>query len=311
MNFSKLVKDVLRPAGRVRFLAERAKYAIDGATILDETAGNKMLRDSLEDGRPQGIAKIGAAELDALRHYVRERNDSGYCEKWGRHSLMLYRNAGVHPRDGNMFSSFAQQYLNDLGSLSIVCTWLRWGERSITKTFAPDATYLPLKAMDPFYHVNPWSENLKGKRVLVISPFGNTIKNQYKKRKTIWAANPRILPAFDLEVLTCPLSAALAAPVDTDWQAGLDRMRGEMDLIKYDAAIVGAGAWSLPLVAHAARNGKWAIHMGGSTQVLFGIRGGRWDNHPIISTYFNADWTRPNIRERPTNYRSVESGAYW
>ena len=49
-----------------------------------------------------------------------------------------------------------------------------------------------------------------------------------------------------------------------------------MDTTDYDVVLIGAGAFSLPLVAHAKRRGKVGIHMGGSLQILFGILGKRW-----------------------------------
>ena len=56
-----------------------------------------------------------------------------------------------------------------------------------------------------------------------------------------------------------------------------------MDAADYDVAIVGAGAYSLPLAAHARDTGHAAIQMSGATQLLFGIKGKRWDDHPVIS----------------------------
>jgi hypothetical protein len=85
----------------------------------------------------------------------------------------------------------------------------------------------------------------------------------------------------------------------------------QMSSIAFDCAIVGAGAWSLPLVAHAKLLGKWAIHLGGSTQILFGIKGGRWDTMPQISAFYNDAWTRPSAVETPSEIKKIENGCYW
>ena len=50
-------------------------------------------------------------------------------------------------------------------------------------------------------------------------------------------------------------------------------MKSQMDQTDYDIALIGCGAYGFPLAAHAKRMGKQAIHMGGSLQLLFGIRG--------------------------------------
>jgi len=70
---------------------------------------------------------------------------------------------------------------------------------------------------------------------------------------------------------------------------------------------LGAGAWSLPLVAHAKKLGTKGIHLGGSLQLLFGIKGGRFDSNQI----YNESWTRPLPSEVPANFKKMEQGACW
>jgi hypothetical protein len=76
-------------------------------------------------------------------------------------------------------------------------------------------------------------------------------------------------------------------------------------------ALVGCGALSLPIVTSLKSHGIVAIHTGGATQLFFGIKGGRWETHNIISTFFNEYWVRPLEEERPLNYHLVERGCYW
>lgn len=54
--------------------------------------------------------------------------------------------------------------------------------------------------------------------------------------------------------------------------------------------------------------GKQAIHLGGATQLLFGIKGYRWENnYPTkIATFFNDAWTRALAEETPKNAGTVE-----
>ena len=56
---------------------------------------------------------------------------------------------------------------------------------------------------------------------------------------------------------------------------------------------------------------KQAIHMGGATQLLFGIKGGRWDTHPVISKLYNEHWVRPAASETPNSIQRVQGGCYW
>lgn len=57
--------------------------------------------------------------------------------------------------------------------------------------------------------------------------------------------------------------------------------------------------------------GHVAIQMSGATQLLFGIKGRRWDTHPQISKLYNPAWVRPAPAEQPANKQAVEGGSYW
>jgi hypothetical protein len=78
-----------------------------------------------------------------------------------------------------------------------------------------------------------------------------------------------------------------------------------------EVVILGCGAYGFPLAARLKTAGKQVIHLGGSTQILFGIKGARWDDHPVISSFYNEAWCRPDPRERPTGAERVEGACYW
>ncbi|MBD0726565.1 hypothetical protein B6A10_15435 [Flavobacterium sp. L1I52] len=45
--------------------------------------------------------------------------------------------------------------------------------------------------------------------------------------------------------------------------------------------------------------GKKSVHLGGATQILFGIIGKRWELEYDMSDFFNVHWIRPNSNEKP------------
>jgi hypothetical protein len=106
------------------------------------------------------------------------------------------------------------------------------------------------------------------------------------------------------------------------WFDALDWMKSEMDKEEYDIALIGCGAYGFPLAAHAKRTGHQAVHLGGALQLLFGIRGKRWEKDCFVSdasgrpifTYsslFNPYWVRPSLDETPQTASSVEGATYW
>ncbi len=88
-------------------------------------------------------------------------------------------------------------------------------------------------------------------------------------------------------------------------------MKERIRCIDFDIAIIGAGAYGLPLASFIKNMGKKAIHLGGATQLLFGIKGKRWDNLPYFRKLYNENWVRPLPDEIPDNFQAVESGCYW
>ena len=87
----------------------------------------------------------------------------------------------------------------------------------------------------------------------------------------------------------------------------------ECKKMEFDVAIIGCGAYGYPLAAEIKRMGKVAIHLGGATQILFGIIGNRWEkDHPEFCRKFvNDAWVRPMDKEKIQNAGSVENACYW
>ena len=120
------------------------------------------------------------------------------------------------------------------------------------------------------------------------------------------------MPEFDLFAIKAVQT--LASQNDdrfSTWFEALDYMVEQCKNIEFDVALIGCGAYGLPLAAEIKRMGKSAIHMGGALQILFGIKGKRWDNHPQISLFYNDSWIRPMEQERPQGAERVEGSCYW
>ena len=301
------LKSLVRPVTQHRRLLERAKYL--GTRILSAQEGNDYLARSIPQTAATG--KIGSSEMAALRHYWRRADSSGHCKSWGWEGKNLYRIAGVYPPEPATFSRFCRAYAEALTHFDVLAVWFNFGENAARKQLAPRATLTDLTALEPYYHERPWSQHLAAKRVLVVGPFTDTIRSQFRRRQEVWSKKPDVLPDFELLTLRSPLSAFLTTPAYPDWFTALDAMREQMASIPFDVAIVGAGAWSIPLAAHAKALGAWAIHLGGGTQLLFGIKGGRWEKRERITALYNEAWTRPSPSETPADFRKIEGGCYW
>jgi hypothetical protein len=301
-------KSMLRPVTQHRKLLERAKYL--GTKILSAKEGNDLIADLI--GKPSAIGKIGSSEIAAVRHYWKLSDSQGHCENWGWEAGRLYRNAGVYPPEPAILSRFCRIYEEALTHLDVLGVWFNFGENTAWRRFAPNVALTALRGLEPYYHERPWSSRLAGKRVLVVSPFAETIRAQYCRRQEFWRAKPDVLPEFDLLTLRTPQSAYLVPPDYPDWCVALDALREQIASLSFDVALVGAGAWSIPLVAHAKSLGAWAMHLGGATQILFGVKGKAWETlNPQVAAFFNEAWTRPSAAETPQAANEIERGRYW
>ena len=301
------LKSLVRPLTKQRRLWERMKYL--GTPILSAQQGNELIARCIE--RPAAIGKIGSGELAVLRDYLSRAYSNGDFEFASWKVRNLYRIAGVYPPEGGTVSKFCEVFGEALTHLDVLGVWFNFGENTARRRFAARSALTDFYALEPYFHDKPWSQRLSGKRVLVVSPFTETIRAQYERRQDVWRSNPLVLPPFELLTLRSPLSAFLVTPDYPDWFAALEGMRRQMGHIQFDVAIVGAGAWSLPLVSHAKSLGACGIHLGGATQILFGIKGGRWDRMPHVSRFYNETWIRPTSEETPRDVGKIEGGCYW
>jgi len=76
-------------------------------------------------------------------------------------------------------------------------------------------------------------------------------------------------------------------------------------------ALIGCGGIGMLVALELKKRGVIAIVLGGAIQVLFGIKGSRWKNHPIISKFWNDFWVNPSETEKPNGANSIEGGCYW
>ncbi len=92
-------------------------------------------------------------------------------------------------------------------------------------------------------------------------------------------------------------------------------MEGELERIDrdegFDVALIGCGAAGIPLAAKAKSMGKAGIHLGGPLQLLFGIRGRRWDERSEYQHMVNEAWCRSEESEKPLEFGKVDNGGYW
>lgn len=277
--------------------------------VLSQSEFNEEIKQKLAGNQPFMVSRFGSNEILNIVEYLsvefglKKHMNSKYVSQ-------LNINAGVFPEGEVMAKRFAQYMLRYIPEIDYLGLWFRNMEDYILTFYAKKAKPVRLKYLESYISDTPWSSGLKGKKVLVIHPFENTIKMQYQNRELLFD-NPDVLPEFELLTLKAVQSIGNNHNGFEDWFQALDYMYNEAMKMDFDVAILGCGAYGLPLAARLKQAGKQAIHLGGSVQILFGIKGNRWDNDPSTNYLYNEHWCRPLPEDTPKAANLVENACYW
>lgn len=269
--------------------------------------GSRAIEDAILKGEPFAAIRFGAVEISAINNYEKIR--FGFSRKYKKSvRYSIKNNAGVFPANDEIIEHYARYLENHLKETDILGVSGVHMENYFFKNLTPNAVPVQNWSLDPI--LGKWTPLLRGKNVLVVSPFAKQIAEQYKKRHLLFAQEPEILPEFHLETVESVMSQADAHDERFEnWFEALDYLKLEILKKDFDIALVGAGAYGTALCLYIKSLGKMAIQTGGATQLLFGIMGKRWEQRDYVSRFVNPHWTRPNLK--PKGYTNIEEGCYW
>ncbi len=309
----------------------RIKFGIEHPNI-DRVLSNIKIFELLSGKNPCMISRFGTGEIGIINNYLAVHDDKSLLKRcyryitdntglpwWDKLFFKSMRlNAGIFPETIETLEKFSERYLRDIPEIDIL------GSFNYAEKFMPlreDITKVHLECLYPFFVDNPWTKALEGKKVLVVHPFTESIQYQYKQRTKIFN-NESLWPDYELKLVRAVQSNAGNKVSFRNWFEALEFMEEEIIKIDFDICILGCGAYGLPLAAFVKRMGKKSIHIGGGTQLLFGIKGKRWDNNSYYwadlphfntnySSLYNEYWVRPSVNETPLSAKKVEGACYW
>lgn len=286
---------------------------------------NRFMREAILKGEPCFIGRFGGTEMNMIYEYLKSYYVEGYDNKADA-THRLCELSGFFPEDMGLGQQFTDMMLDCCKDIDLQAAWGRYMADFVYWKYQPNTKLTRLDRIEPWNMCftkskeKPWSSALAGKKVLVVHPFVDTIKQQYENNRehifeNIYAPED-ILPEFEL--ITLKAVQTLAGEKDdrfATWFDALKWMEDECDKLEYDVAIIGCGAYGYPLAAHVKKMGKIAIHLAGATQLLFGITGKRWETEytyrKFNSRVINEYWVRPAKKENIANGQKVETGCYW
>lgn len=144
------------------------------------------------------------------------------------------------------------------------------------------------------------------KKICIVSYFANEMATQYKNIKKIFTHTD--LSGVHVRFVESWNTIKGNEP-HKHWCDTLERLKKKIDNTDDDIYLVSCGCYGLPLCNYIKEHKNAnSIYVGGLLQMLFGLKGKRWDERPYMNKYYNENWKYPT--KKPNNAEGVEGWCY-
>lgn len=275
----------------------------------------KAIQKALAEDDGCLIGRTGSIELEHILYYT--CNKKIFSEKLH----FLEKNAGIFPAEQFVVEKWLKESIQAIKDSDVLVT--NWHEALIEDEeialgiWKCRATQIPLRSLEPYYvsPENQWTRILSGHRVSVVGSFQKSSSEQSKNLQKIWG-DLQVLPSVDWRWVQTGHPSSIAMGTN-EWPEHVETSLDAIDYIVSEVvkqesrfALIGCGGIGMIVASRLKKRGIIAIVMGGAIQVLFGIKGKRWENHEI-SRFWNEHWICPCEEEIPGLADTIENGCYW
>lgn len=274
---------------------------------------------------PVFLSRIGGSDTNALVSYLHDRvtGSSSAAANVQRHRAIVERFNGYY--DSEPVSDSYEQYLATLLNIYESSDYLSFCNHQLLSlyfranihesfyhdTFEDKAGFINLierlgamrsnltcfpypfvekLVSHPLTLFAAFRDALVGRRVLVVSPFTASIKQNFGHRQRFFKNYD--YPEFELKLLNTPITYAGLPPSlypHRNWHETTADLNEQVGRIDFDVALLSCGSYALPIGNHIANVlGRKAVYVGGVLQLYFGIMGRRYEN-PFFTDQINVD----------------------
>ena len=310
-SFQKSIRQWRQGLKRRLVLAPTTKFW-NQTPINSPELAHKLIAERIEKHVPTCVARVGGVESEIL---LWSQNISIPCHPFGRWRTIFddtwcgATNAGISPRNPSSYQRFGDLVIDSLIHVDCLAV-LRITHESVLIKQLPQVPYLcDLEELAPSMEFYPhWIDALQTQRILVVSPFHDSIQQQLPKLADIWPSRKWL---SNSNILLYRFPYLIDDNCQLNWWDVYDDVTHILQTWEYDIALLGCGGLGLPLAAVAKRSGKIGIQLGGQLQILFGIYGNRHLEQEWHCRCINSSWIRPLPHEVAESARRVENSCYW
>lgn len=235
---------------------------------------------------------------------------------------IMKNNAGIKITGLASVAKYSKLYLSAFQKCDAYFEWEPWGE--VFRYIAQSHTFININfgnikkqfwafTLDIFHNIynNPWTQTLRGKRILIISPFVKSFEEKVPILKEIYGVD--LFPECTFVFLKPPQTQGDC--VSEEFDIELDKFIEKIEEIKddFDIALCSCGGYGNLVCSKIFDMGKSSIYVGGVLQMFFGVYGTRWlkERPDVLRLFMNKYWTRPKEEEQPDGFKKVEGSCYW
>ena len=170
----------------------------------------------------------------------------------------------------------------------------------------------PVYAMLENKNTIPWTYKLKGKKVLIINSFIDSIKKQLDNKfcynKPLFLEKQEFLFYKTFQTVNNNF-------VHDNWFETYNIMKNDIQKLEFDIALVACGGYGVPLCNFIKEElNKSAIYIGGGLQMMFGVLGQRWssrDDWKTIIKNNKCNFIYPTEHEIIKGCENSDCSSYW
>ena len=276
-------------------------YWVDNCSIMDHIDNNDHFF----------IARLGGDECNVIAS--------------GENMSTLESNAGIRCSNDESLRKYIHSCKEAYQACTMICQWDGYiknkGQEYLLQHIIPnDVPRVNAMGLWAYYFLDKdnWVESLRGKTILIIHPFVDTIERQLRIRsKLFFGSHYHWFDECTFRFLSPPVTLA-GNHQNKEWYEHMDVFIEKLDQLQseedFEVALVSCGGYGIPICGHIYEKlQRSAIYVGGALQIFFGIIGERWEKEEaeILQKYRNEYWTRPSENEKPSHHKTIEGGCYW
>ena len=291
----------------IRLVEKIIGKTIQWGNIKVSNEPENILKEKILSGKPFCLIRPGTAEMSFV------------CW-WEEHTLIgtkrytKHKTYSMMDNDSHNAERWVNQFEQDLREADIIATL---GSKSnyVIEKECKHISIIPASVLNLNMEEDSWLWCLRGKRVLIVSPFADSMKSQMKRIDKVWAGD-HVLKHVDVVFQNSVWYTGqnMDSSGFASWQDAYQYLKTETMKHSFDIALLSCGPFSSFLAADIKRAGRQAIQYGGVLQLMFGIRGKRWDDLQELQPLYNEYWIRPNQSEYPKSQKTIhglDEGCYW